>query len=891
MGRKRVPRKRKAAGTKTGVAKGRKRMANRHELAPRSGGKIYRQIVENVREGIWTINAGGVTTFANEAMTTMLGYSVGEMLGRPFTDFMDAAAKGEAALALDRRKAGVREEMDFRFQHKDGHAVWTRLSTTPFLGDGERFGGALAMVTDISARRQAEQALREREAMLELVFNTTTDAQALIRVESDGRLVNEAVNSGYMAAARRLFPDASPDPVGRERTEFLMTTYGLSREVAEAELPRYREVIERQRAVRYSIPLPNAEGDRMLDVTLAPVIRDGRCTHLLYNARDVTERERAVRALRESEERLREAQRIGHLGSLDLDLATNTVLLSDETIAILGLSAEQKRPSLEELVRLLHPDDRDRVTKSLNDAVAGIAKHDIKHRMVRPDGSVVHVHAMAELLRTPDGTPVRLLGTVHDITDRIGAARALRESQERYALVERAVADGIWDWNILTGDDYLSPRWKALLGYRDEELPNVLGTFTELVHPQERAAVADAIARHLDGNERYDIEIRLRHKDGRYRWLRARGEALRDAAGKAVRMVGTISDITDRKHAEIMRQSQNELLTLLFRHSIDNIVLLDKDYNFIRVSDSYARECQMDAADLIGKNHFAVFPSPFEQELVPYRQAKQTYRRTERPFVFADHPEWGTSYWDLAMVPILDAAGEIEFFLFTLKNVTERKRAEEQTRRHLLEKETLLREIHHRVKNNLQVVAGLLHFQAKKLHAPEDAAAFAELRQRIFAMTLLHERLYQSSDVGQVAFGDYVRALVAEQLGASASHNGIRIDVVSNNVQLPMELAMPSGLIISELVTNVLKYAFPGTGRGIATVSVRSVGDRIVLGVDDDGVGFPDGFDPGSGGSFGWELVRTLARQIDGTAEATTNRGAHVRVSFPAPVVAVGALS
>jgi two-component sensor histidine kinase len=155
-------------------------------------------------------------------------------------------------------------------------------------------------------------------------------------------------------------------------------------------------------------------------------------------------------------------------------------------------------------------------------------------------------------------------------------------------------------------------------------------------------------------------------------------------------------------------------------------------------------------------------------------------------------------------------------------------------------------------------------------------------------MTLLHERIYQSPDVARVAFGDYVRALVADLGRSSAPRTGIRIDVTADDVRLPIELAMPSSMIVSELVTNVLKYAFPGTRDGTATVSVHAVGDRIVLGVDDDGVGFPDGFDLGAGDSFGWELVRTLVMQLDGTVEATTDRGAHVRVSFAAPTSAEG---
>jgi hypothetical protein len=629
------------------------------------------------------------------------------------------------------------------------------------------------------------------------------------------------------------------------------------------------------------------------------------------------------------------------------------------------------------------------------------------------DGTTLPVEIILQYVAPADQS-ARFVAIVRDISERKKLERRLQESEARYALVERAVNEGIWDWDLHSNNGFLSPQWKAILGYRDDELPNVTSTFFDLVHPDDRGAVNAAMKRHLHDGARYDVELRLRHKDGTYRWVRSRGEAVRDATGRAVRMVGTIADITDRLAAEKKIAEQSRLLELIFQYSLDNIVILDKDYNIIRVSDSYARSCQVDAADLIGRNHFEVFPSHFEHELAPYRQAKRTYRRTERPFVFLDHPERGTTYWDIAVVPILDAAHQIEFHLFTLKDVSDRKRAEERTAKSeerlrlaldasgqatweldletmtvryspehaqmlgfnaeelsgqdrdafqesihpadrervfaafraslagetakyqaefrlrtksgtwkwifangkvveraadgrplrmigthtdiddrkdaelqiassLREKETLLREIHHRVKNNLQVIAGLLYFQTKKLRAPEDVAAFAELRQRIFAMALVHERLYQSRDVARIDFGDYVRDLVAELGGSFEPRKGIRIEVTTDEVRLPIELALPSGMIVCELVTNVFKYAFPGMREGAATVSVRMVGARVVLTVDDDGVGFPEGFGPGAGGSFGWELVRMLVLQLDGTVEARTDQGAHVRVSFPAP--------
>lgn len=125
-------------------------------------------------------------------------------------------------------------------------------------------------------------------------------------------------------------------------------------------------------------------------------------------------------------------------------------------------------------------------------------------------------------------------------------------------------------------------------------------------------------------------------------------------------------------------RGQSRLLDLIFRHTLDSVALLDKDYNFVRVSDSYALADQRDPADFPGRNHFDLYPSSFKDELEEYRREKKVYFREERPFVYPDHPEWGTTYWNVSVVPILDSAGEIEYLLLTLRDVTPSVRARTQ---------------------------------------------------------------------------------------------------------------------------------------------------------------------------------------------------------------------
>jgi PAS domain S-box-containing protein len=214
-------------------------------------------------------------------------------------------------------------------------------------------------------------------------------------------------------------------------------------------------------------------------------------------------------------------------------------------------------------------------------------------------------------------------------------------------------------------------------------------------------------------------------------------------------------------------------------------------------------------------------------------------------------------------------------------DVTERIQAEAAIRRSLHEKETLLREIHHRVKNNLQIISSLLHFQAKKVHDAQAVAVFGEARERLRSMILVHDKLYNSRDLAAVEFAGYVRSLV-DQFAHSAGVSGrIRFTVETAPVMLPIGAALPCGMVLVELLTNVIKYAFPGDRRGDALVRLGAADGRVSLTVGDNGVGLPAGFDPAETHSFGWQLIRNLTTQLNGVTTLVRESGTSVTLAFP----------
>ena len=169
-----------------------------------------------------------------------------------------------------------------------------------------------------------------------------------------------------------------------------------------------------------------------------------------------------------------------------------------------------------------------------------------------------------------------------EIGERMQVEAALRESEERYSLAVRGTNDGLWDWNIKTSEDYLSARWKSMLGYEDYELRNHYDEWANRIHPQDSDRVASCLKAYLEGHApTFDLEHRLLHKDGTYRWFRSRGICLRDESGRPYRMAGCITDITERKQAEEALRESEERFRTIFESAPIGITIVNRSGGFL----------------------------------------------------------------------------------------------------------------------------------------------------------------------------------------------------------------------------------------------------------------------------------------------------------------------
>jgi PAS domain S-box-containing protein len=250
----------------------------------------------------------------------------------------------------------------------------------------------------------------------------------------------------------------------------------------------------------------------------------------------------------------------------------------------------------------------------------------------------------------------------------------------------------------------------------------------------------------------------------------------------------------------------------------------------------------------------------------------------------------GTRFWaTITLTAVRDPDGALEGFAKVTRDSSERRQHDDELRarqaqlvQHLKERDVLLQEIHHRVKNNLQVISSLISMQVRKLEPGASRAALEECQTRVLAIALIHEKLYQSKNYAEVQFAEYARSLAANvfhTLGVSPSE--VSLDLAIDPIPLSIDRAIPCGLLINELITNALKHAFPDHRSGVVRVSLARAGEQLQLEVRDNGIGLGETWDAYKMKSMGLQLVVTLTEQLGGTLAVTGRGGAAFQVTFP----------
>ncbi len=593
--------------------------------------------------------------------------------------------------------------------------------------------------------------------------------------------------------------------------------------------------------------------------------------------RQTTELARTEQELRDSEARTRLLLEAADVGLWDWDLVNNETYFSPEWKRQIGYRDDELPSAFAEWESRLHPDDRAATLAAVQAFREGLRPHyDVEFRLRHRDGSWRWIFARANFVRDAMGEPIRMLGSHTEITERKLAAEALRASEERFKYAEDATRDGIWDLNMATGSVYYSPQWERLLGYSQGEVPQTVDFFFQSVHPQDLAQVQQQMQDHMAGHTAIKQgEVRLRMKDGSYRWFLDRGKVVaRDASGAPARMVGTITDIAERHQIEEALVASETMLRAIIDASPVPMALNDAQQNFALVNPAFIDAFGYAPSEIPTLTAWwaRAYPNPayFAQVAHDWQAELQRVKHSGTafsPIEVSVRCQDGSTKTVLATASRLSNA-HTGAHLVVMVDITAQKKAQVELSASVLEKEALLKEVHHRVKNNLQVITSLLRLESGRSEQPGTRAVLGEMQGRIRSMALLHESLYRSGVFASVDLGDYLAQLVTHAFRSQAQTNdAVRLVLALDPVHVGMDQATPCGLLVNELVSNCFKHGFPHGSEGEIRVELRAADDgrQLRLCVSDTGVGLPADFDAIRRQSLGLQLVEDLAAQIGGS--------------------------
>ncbi|HTY51840.1 MAG TPA: PAS domain S-box protein [Methanomicrobiales archaeon] len=801
----------------------------------------------------------------NEAYSRIMEYDPGEIISRNVTDLDIYVNPGERDRLVETlRKEGSVRHFELPVRNRSGGTRNILVSMEKVLYDNEEC--ILSTFIDITERKQIEEALRESE---EKYRNLVELASAGIAIVQDGviRYSNRSLAEIWGGPVEDLVQLPMRDVIHPDEREKVIERY--RRRLAGEQLPSiYETVLLRRDGSSYPAELHA----RLISY-------EGRPADLIL-IQDVTDRKRAEKALRESQERYRQIVEGTNAGVWVLDNEFSTIYANEQMAVMLGTTPAEMIG--QPISAYLQAESQGQLDKTLTRIGSG-AIPDAEFPFTRKDGTSAWLRLTAGPIYGAGGQRVGFTGIFSDITESRLAEVAVKEAREKYQDIVEFAVEGIYQIDtkgrLLTANSSMA----RILGYASVEdlLASVTDTARQLWAIQEQRV---EYLRHLkDTGTIEGFEAEFFRKNGEGIWVSLNTRAVKGPDGSIVYSEGTLEDITQRKLAEqALRESEE-----MYRNPVEQSpvgVFLVQDGMLLYANPKLAEMTGFPLQDIIRKP-FAPLIHPDDLPRLMERLGRLLHGE-----VASDEIEYRSIRKDGSIIQV-QAYGSLMAFrgrpaiYGTIIDVTDRKRMADQISDSLKEKEVLLREIHHRVKNNMQVISSLLSVQSQNIRDENVRGLFRESQNRIRSIALVHELLYRSDNLDQIEYGAYLKKMFIPLFESySVDQRKVTIAIEAPKVMITIDKAVPCSLIVNELISNSLKHAFPGDRRGSIriTFGLDAQKGEYALDYADDGVGLPAGLDIRTLNSLGMKLINGLTRQLGGTLEHVAGHGAHFRITFPA---------
>ncbi len=830
----------------------------------------FKTVFNNVNDCIMVHTAEGRLLAVNDRMLEMFRMGREQALSSEIQDLTADVSNQHERMADIWARVEAGEALIFDWKAKrpaDGSVFDVEVSLRKSVWSGR--SAIFAVIRDISGRKAAEKTIRNNAHFLQTIIDSIP-----------APIFYKDMNGIYRGCNR-----AFEEYIGMPRSRVIgSSVYDTSPpELADIYYEMDNRLFNEGGIQVYESSVKYADG------TLHEVIfnkalytdAEGVRAGIVGVILDITERKRAEDELRESESRLQDIVYSMADMIYEVDENYSITYCSHQVQDILGYSVDEMIGASP--LDFLDADNNDLI-KDMLLAVFQMREPfaDLETWNVRKDGSRVCFQSSGVPIFDRDARFKGFRGVNKDITERKRAEEIIRRSEERYRTIFENTLVGIYRSSLAGRFIVVNAAFAKMTGYESPEdlVDSVSDIGTQFyVHPEERERTI-AIVREWGY---IDIELRIRRKNGGVIWIENYMRMSHDENGSIV-FEGVAIDIDRKKRAEEeLRRSEEKFNKAFYSNPIAMTITTFEDGRIVDVNREFERLTGMKRNDLINLSM---------SDLNLWKEIEERRRLVRRVMdegsVFnievdlrSAEGDLRTYLWSAEQI-LVDGRPHV---LASAHDITERKRTEERLTASLREKETLLKEIHHRVKNNLQVIISLLSLQSRKTKVPEVIAGLEDSQNRIRAMALVHERLYQSGDLSRVDFGNYLKSMAHELFHTySAAAHGIELRVEAEEIFIGIDLAIPCGLIVSELISNSLKHAFPENSDVSREVmlALRKSGNMIEIDVGDNGVGLPESVDLGSTPSLGLVLVPQLVRQIKGEVLIDRASGTRFHISFPA---------
>ena len=653
------------------------------------------------------------------------------------------------------------------------------------------------------------------------------------------------------------------------------------------------------------------------------------------------EHEQTRYRLEQSEEELQQAVTVAGLGLFRHNQLTDSLYWSPILRDILGVDADEPA-SLARFVDLMHPADRARVQAEIAQAWGSTGNglfHSV-YRVVRPDETIrwVQVHSKTLFDINMDGVrrPIRTIGAVADITQVKRTEKALQDTLTRFDLAVKGSRDGLWDiiapdlHDPFNGDCpiYFSPRMKAILGIADGSFPDIVQTWTDLIHPDDRVRTFEALKRHFSERAPYDIEYRIIRPNGEHRWIVARGSAQWNENGEIGRMSGSITDITERKQTEAILYETSQQFAVAFSEAPIGMVLVSIDQKLLKANKTLARLLGYSEAELVGMSVLTLtHPENHREDVRVFEKLLANGDGGTLREKRCIHKDGHEVLVQASAALVRNILGKPEYFIVQVQDVTERKRAElalKHTEEQLLQAQKmeaiglLAGGIAHDFNNLLTVIMGYADLQIRQMRQNKETTIknltsivkagerATWLTRQLLAFSRQQVMEPKVLDLNQVVsnFEKMLRRLIQENIILITRFEAVAPPVKVDPGQLEQ--------VIMNLVINA-RDAMPNGGQ--LTIATRAVsvnntradcvplGHYMCLSVCDNGHGMDAKtkervFEPffttkevGKGTGLGLSTVYGIVKQSHGFIEITSAPGQGTAIDVYFPVVTGEALN